>query len=311
VSIQWPDSIDEIFDGDRVVALAYVTPARGVVITPVTNFGVRDRAAGTVTVNSSIGAWKKLERIRRDPHIALAFHTREHADHHRPEYILLQGEALLSPPVPDYPGSILENWERVERWSAVGPLWRRWLRVYAWRVAIELHVERATVWPDVACRGEPDLHGTPPPAAVEPQRRPTRGTAPRMDAARAARRLARLPNVLLGWAGSDGLPVIVPVEVAGTDARGIVLDPPDGLVPPGGRRAGLTGHWFSRQLTGQRLRKHTGWLEAEAEAKRVVYAPHTDAGYTLPPSTLAFRLAAGGATRYGLRGARRAGLVPG
>ena len=87
--------------------LAYVTPASGVVLTPVTNFGVRDREAGTVTVNTSVGAWKKLDRIRRNPHVALAFHTRAHARHDRPEYVLVQGRASLSEPIPDYPASVL------------------------------------------------------------------------------------------------------------------------------------------------------------------------------------------------------------
>src|SRR5918999_4821765 len=91
--LAWPDSADEILAGDQTVALAYVTPAKGVVVAPVTNFGLRDRATGTTTPNSSIGAWKKLDRIRRNPQVALAFHTREHGFTDRPEYVLLQGTA--------------------------------------------------------------------------------------------------------------------------------------------------------------------------------------------------------------------------
>ena len=61
----WPDTVDEIFEGDCVVLLACVTPAAGVLLTPVMHFRVRDRARGTLTVvNSSVGVWKKLERIR-------------------------------------------------------------------------------------------------------------------------------------------------------------------------------------------------------------------------------------------------------
>src|SRR5829696_7704228 len=72
MAISWPDSVDEILVGDDVVMLGYLTPATGVVLTPVTNFAVRDRRAGTFTVNSSIGAWKKLERIRRRPEVRKA-----------------------------------------------------------------------------------------------------------------------------------------------------------------------------------------------------------------------------------------------
>jgi hypothetical protein len=53
----WPDPVDEILEGDCVVMFAYVTPASGVVLTPMTNFAVRDRAAGTLTaVNTPSGS---------------------------------------------------------------------------------------------------------------------------------------------------------------------------------------------------------------------------------------------------------------
>src|SRR4051795_13054168 len=91
--LSWPEELDEILDGDHAVILAYATPARGAVLAPVSNFGLHDRSAGVVTVNSSVGAWKKLDRIRRDPHVALAFHSRAQASHSRPEYVLVQGRA--------------------------------------------------------------------------------------------------------------------------------------------------------------------------------------------------------------------------
>src|SRR3954451_25384942 len=99
MTVHWPDAVDEILDGDHVVMLAYVTPARGVVLLPVSNFAVRDREAGTVTAaNSSVGVWRKLDRIRSNSQVALAYHTREHAACGRPEYVLVQGRATLSPP---------------------------------------------------------------------------------------------------------------------------------------------------------------------------------------------------------------------
>jgi hypothetical protein len=309
----WPDTVDGILDGDQVIALAYVTPASGVVVTPVTNLALRDRDAGRVMpANTSVGVWKKLDRIRRNPRVALAYHTRAHGFSDRPEYVLVQGRASLSAPVPDYPRTIRANWERFGGPADFGPLWRLWLRAWLLRVELEVAVERVMVWPDLACGGVPEVHGADLPATPpDPQRAPANGTAPRIDHVRAAKRAGRLPNALLGWVGGDGLPLVVPVEVAGPDERGILLDAPAGLVPPGGRRAGLTAHWFARYTFGQTLRKHTGWLETGGGTRRVVYAPHTEKGYRLPESRSLFKLVAGGATWWGLRGARRAGIVGG
>ena len=305
----WPETVDEILDGDQAVALAYVTPASGVVIAPVTNFGVRDRERGTITVNSSVAAWKKLDRIRRNPHVALAFHTREHGTSRRPEYVLIQGRATLSEPIPDYPSTIIEHWERHEQWRAVGRLRKRWLRVFALRVAIEVAAERVIVWPDLACRGPIEVIGSPPPADPPPsQDPPARGTGARMHPGRAARRARRLPHVLLGWVGADGLPLVVPAAIGDATNEGIRIDSP--LLPPGRRRAGLTAHWFAPRVVGQAQRIHTGWLDASTAVGRAVYAPHTLAAYRFPASTLLFHVIAGAATRWRLRGARRAGLLP-
>jgi hypothetical protein len=310
-AVRWPDPVEEILGGDHAVGLAYVTPASGVVITPVTNFAMQDREAGTVTVNSSVGAWKKLERIRQNPNVALAFHTREHASTDRPEYVLLQGRASLSP-LEDrgWLEAHREEWERF-----TGPTgefeqpWSWWMRVYHWRVGIEVAVERVIVWSDLACSGEPEVHGAPlPDEPPAPQRPPRKGTGPRIRHARAARRAARMPSALLGWVGADGLPMVVSVQVGQAEDDGIVLKVPDGAVPPGGRRAGLTAHWFSRTVLGQEQHLHTGWLEA---GPPVLYAPHTDASYRMPPNPLLYKIAVGGFTRLRLRQARRTGAMPG
>jgi hypothetical protein len=302
--VTWPESVDPIVDRDHVVMLAYATPARGTVLLPVTNFGIRDREAGTITVNSSVGAWRKLERMRRDPHVALAFHTRRHADHDRDEYLLVQGTANLSEPIPDYPSTVIDHWERVEPWRDLNPLWKRWLRVYALRVAIEVRAERVVVWPGLDCSGTAEVHGPPPPPEPAPQSPPRKGMGPRIDHRRAARRAARLPDVLLGWIGADRFPTVIPVRIDGTADDGILLEAPKGLVPAGGRRAALTAHWFSRNVVGQNQRKHTGWLDTRPDG-RLVYSPHTDSSYRFPPSPLLFRLVAGGGTRLW---ARRAGI---
>jgi hypothetical protein len=304
VPTAWPDAVDEILAGDHAVALAYVTPARGVVITPVSNFGLHNRATGVVTVNSSVGAWKKLERIRRNPQVALALHTRAHATHNRPEYVLVQGHATLTQPIPDYPSTVLENWERLEPWRDLGPLWKRWLRVYALRAEIRIAVERVTVWPNLTCSGVPIIYGEPPADAPAAQAPPAKGTGPRINHARAARRAARLPDVLLGWTDADGYPKVVSVRVVGSDARGIELAVAGRTVaPPGGRRAGLTAHWFSRGVTGQRQAIHTGWM-TPAGRESIIYSPHTSAVYRMPASRLVYRIAAGFVTRRRSRKAR-------
>jgi hypothetical protein len=297
--LEWPDDVDEILVGDHNVLMAHRTPAAGVVLSPLTNLRLRDRAAGTLTpVGTSVGMWRKIARVQDDPQVAIAFCTREHGRSTRPEYVLVQGAArvvdigdqrdLLPPRSP----AILDGW----------------LRVYHERVAFEVAVERLVVWPDVTCPGTPEIHGSPlpedPPA---PQAPPRKGTEPRVDHARAARRAARMPHVLLGWAGADGFPVVAPVEVAGSDERGIVLEPPPGVVPPGGRRAGLVAHWFTLYGIGQDHRRYTGWMEPAGDG-RVVYAPHTDAGYRFPSSRWVFWFASGYGTRRGLRQARQAGV---
>ncbi len=174
--------------GDHVIALAYLTPAKGVVLLPVDNFALRDRAAGTIAaINSSVGAWRKLERIRRDPRVALVYHSRAHAESKRPEYVLVQGRARLAAPVADYPTVLGERWDRFEPWSKTGAIWRRWLRIYALRIQIEVEVERVLVWPDLGCRGVPVVRGAPlPPNPPPPQARPAKGTGPRIGAGRAA-----------------------------------------------------------------------------------------------------------------------------
>jgi hypothetical protein len=306
----WPEDLDQIVDGDHAVMLAYVTPARGVVLAPVSNFGIHDRAAGVVTVNSSVGAPKKLDRVRRNPLVALAFHTRAHATHDRPEYVLVQGRATLAPPVADYPTSVVDNWERLEPWRDLNPLWKRWMRVYALRVEVRIAVERLIVWPDLACRDRPAVHGAPLPGEPPPpQDPPAKGTAPRINQARAATKAARLPDSLLGWVGADGFPMTIAAQVGMADERGIAIEVPEGLVPPGGRRAGLTAHWFSRGVVGQRQRIHTGWMEATEGARVVTYSPHTQAAYRMPNSRTVYRAAAGMATRWRLREARRAGTA--
>jgi hypothetical protein len=326
--MEWPDAVDEVLTGDQVVGFAYVTPASGVVLLPLTNMGLSDRAAGTVEpVSSSVGAWKKLERIRRDPQVAVAYHTREHGFSDRSEYVLVQGRASLSPVAEtDWVERHLESWERFAGPVPRGPLAERWLHAFHWRVGVQIAIERIAVWPDLACAGAPEVHGAPLPQPPAPHRPPGGGTAPRIRHRRAARRAAALPNVLLGWVGADGFPMVVPVGVRGIDPGGILLDLPPGgptgagdaglprspgaELARGGRRAGLLAHSFARYTFGQHKRAHTGWVEAPEGSGPAVYAPHTESGYRFPESRLLFRLVSGAVTTAGVRRARRAGYLP-
>jgi len=73
---------------------------------------------------------------------------------------------------------------------------------------------RIMSWRTLDAAGAPDVLGAPlrdgEPAA---QSAPARGTAPRIDVTRAARRLRATAHTLLGYAGADGYPIVVPVAV--------------------------------------------------------------------------------------------------
>jgi hypothetical protein len=309
----WPATVDEILGGDQALAFAQVTPASGVVLTPLTNTSLRDTTEGMVTpVTSSIGASKKFQRLEKNPKVAFAYHTREHGFSDRPEYVLVQGRVSHSPYEDrSWIERNLANWERFSGPRNVGPVWERWLRYYHWRVAMEVAVERLIVWPDLTCDEEPTVYGAAlPSGAAEPQSVPKKGTGPRINHRRAAKRIEGLPNRLLGWVGADGFPIVVPIDVVSVEKSGLVLEVREGVeLPLGGRRAGLLGHSFARYTIGQNQRKHTGWLETMPGARRAFYAPHTDSGYYLPTSRFLYRLSAGFVTRRGFGEAQRAGLV--
>ncbi len=164
------------------------------------------------------------------------------------------------PTTPQPSSSTGSGWSRG---AIFEPLWKRWLTIYALRVEVQIAVERVIVYPDISCRGSREVFGAELPAEPPPsQSPPAKGTAPRINQTRAARQAARLPNLLIGWVDTDGLPMVIPAEVSGSNDRGIVLDVPALTVPPGARRAGLTAHWFSHGVVGQRQNIHTGWMQA-------------------------------------------------
>lgn len=306
--VTWTDEVDQIMAGDLAAGFAYVTPAKGVVITPMGPIGLRDREAGTITLSTSLGLWKKLDRIRSNPSVAVAYHAREHGDSNRHEYVLAQGTASFST-TPDraWLDSIGPQWEHFMG-PRQGGLGGRWLDVYYYeRVAITIAVRRVIVWPDLGCRGEPTILGDALPSEPAPHSAPKNGTTPRVDGERLAKQSRKLEHTLLGWVGGDGLPVVVPAQPTLAGPDGVELEPPPSMVPAGGRRAGLTSHSFRPRMIGQEQRIHTGWLEVDG--RRVRYSPHTKAGYALPASKVLFTLASGGATRTGIRKARERGLA--
>jgi hypothetical protein len=309
--VTWPDDVDDVLAGDLTAALAYVTPAGGAVVTAVSPVGLRDREAGTVTFTTSLGLGKKLQRIKRDPHVALAYHAREHGFSQSSKYVLVQGMASAKlPPDRDY----LETVVRPHATRFMGPpkegklFWDRWLQeYYADRVPVNVAVERIVVWPDLECQGKPIVFGAPRPATPPTsQRPPAKGTAPRLDCNRELKRASKLDHNLLGFIDADELPFVAPVELMGAGDEGIRIGAAEGMLPAGTRRAGLLSHSYRAQLIGLAARQHTGWLEvAHPDGRQGLYAPHTGQGFRAPANKTLLLLANGLVAKRGLRKARR------
>jgi hypothetical protein len=158
--------------------------------------------------------------------------------------------------------------------------------------------------------GRPEVVGSSPEAtgaslmAAPPQASPKGGTAPRLDVAKVAGRVADLAHRVLGFRGADGYPMVVPVEIAGHDQSGLRLVASPGLLPSGGRRAGLLAHAFRPQLVGLRTRTLTGWLEVGDDGE-AVYAPHTAKGFVAPPQKTLLLVSNGLFAKYAMWKARR------
>ena len=287
--------------GDMTAALGYVTPAGGAVVAAVAPVGLRDRDQGTVTFTTSLGLGKKLERIARDPRVGIAYHARDHGFASGDSFVLVQGRCRPVPPAdPDWNERVLGPASaRFMGPPRRGPFWDRWLKeYYADRVPVTVDVARVVVWPALDCSGDPVVNGIDRPGAPEPQAAPKKGTGPRVDAEKAARKLARMPHVLVAWREADGFPAVVAARVQGAGGEGIRLGSEAGL-PAGGRRAGVLGHSYEAKLVGLRARQHTGWLEDG------LYAPHTVSAFRAPSNKTLLLLANGLLAKRGLRKARR------
>jgi hypothetical protein len=310
--VTWPDHVDRLIEGDLTAGLAYVTPAGGSVVTAVAPIGLRDRERGTVGFTTSLGLGKKLERLRRNPRVALAYHAREHGFADGDGYVLVQGDAELTLE-PDERYLEEELGPRAERYLGAqkrGFFWDRWLReYYRDRVPVEVSVRRVVAWPATDASGEPEVLGEPWPAPPAEQERPKKGAGPRVDVERARRRAEPLSFELLAYRGGDGYPVVVPVAIvgAGAGADGLELTASPGLLPPGGRRAGLIAHDYEEQLRGIATRQFTGWLSVSDG--RAVYAPHTEQGFKAPSNKTLLLLGNGLLAKRGLKKARRDGTL--
>jgi hypothetical protein len=306
-TLRWSDREDEVLGGDLTAALAYVTPAAGVVLAAVAPIGLRDREHATVSFTTSLGFGRKLDRIRLNPNVALAYHAREHGFATATDYVLVQGRASFDTE-PD--AEMLEQVLGPASTRFMGPprrgrFWDRWLReYYSDRVLVTVQATRVVGFDDLAARGEPRVCGQAVAGAPAPQTPPAKGTGPRVDVDRAARRARRLPHVLLGFVGADGLPMVLPVTVEGSGPDGLALRAPDGLLPRGGRRAGLLAHRYEPKLIGLESRQHTGWLQV-ADDGSAVYAPHTESGFRAPANKTVLLLANGLMAKRGLARARR------
>jgi len=309
-SVRWSDDVHEVITGDITAAVAYITPAGGAVVTAVAPCGIERRDQGVVGFTTSLGFGKKLERIVRDPHIALAYHSREHGFSVSQAFVLAQGIAsvdltpsrarleALSPQVGRYLGE-----------PKRGAVWDRLLReYYQERVFVDIGVERMVSWPGLDAHGDPEVTGAAWPGPPAPQAPPKNGMGPRVDVDKAAGRIATLPHRVLAYRGADGFPVVVPVEIAGHDDQGLRLLAAAGLLPPGGRRAGLLAHAYRPHLVGLATRVFTGWLDVPGDGA-AVYAPHTSKGFVAPPRKNLLLVSNGLLAKFGLWQARRNGTA--
>ncbi|MGM1077847.1 hypothetical protein ACS0VI_16630 [Streptomyces sp. H28] len=305
----WPDEAYEVMAGDLTVAVAYLTPAGGAVVTSVSPVGIVDRATGRVGFTTSLGFPRKLERILHDPHVSVAYHTRLHGFAAHDGYVLAQGSAAVDlSPSAQRLARVMDASEDFLGRAKRGKAWDWLLREYHQeRVFVDIDVARLATWPDLSARGPMTVAGPSWPRQPDPQRPPAKGTAPRVGVPGLARQIAPLPHRLLAYRGADGHPVVLPVRVTGHDEAGLRLTAPPGLLPPGGRRAGFLAHAFGPQCVGLSMRTLTGWLTVHGDEAR--YAPHTSRGMTAPANRTVQALANGLLAKHGVRRARRNGTT--
>ncbi|MGN6796367.1 MAG: hypothetical protein ACTHJW_28610 [Streptosporangiaceae bacterium] len=307
--VHWSDEAQEVISGDITTAAAYLTPAGGAVVNAVATFGIVDRDRGMLGFTTSLGFPKKLERIIGDPRVALAYHAREHGFAALPWFVLAQGRATVNlQPSRERVDAIMPQAERYYGAAKRGAVWDRLLREYYYvRVFVDVAVERILAWPSLDAAGNPQQAGPAWPGLPDSQRPPKNGIRPRVDVDRAAGQVGMLAHRVLAYRGGDGYPVVVPVHLAGHDQAGLRLVAAPGLLPPGGRRAGLLAHSYRAQLVGLSTRAFTGWLEVTPDG--AVYAPHTSKGFVAPPRKNLLLVSNGLLAKFGIWQARLRGTA--
>ena len=129
--------------------------------------------------------------------------------------MLVQGNApVIEKPSEAERGVVREHATDTSGRRKEGFFWDRWLReYYVTRVPVRSTSTRMVTWPTLDCAGTPEARpGSRFPQARRPAAPPKSGIAPRVDVARAAKRLRGTAHTLLGYTGADGRPVVVPVS---------------------------------------------------------------------------------------------------
>lgn len=305
--VAWPDEVDDILGGDLTVAVGMPTPKGGVVLASVTPIGLRDREAGTVGFTTSLGFGRKLERIAADPRIAVLYHTRQHGFSSRRGVVLVQGVATIQADFDDEERAELRQRAGAHLGQVVeGRFWDWWLATYYQdRVLVHVHARRVLWWPDGDLAQRPRVLGAPLPAEPRPGQSATEDMArARVPMAKVAKGL-RKPHRVLGVLQGDGLPLLLPFEVASVEESAVVLEVDSDLLPPGQRRAGVLAHDFRAKLIGLSSATHTGWLRVDAGGAR--WSPHTRHAFAAPPNKTLLLLANGAAAWWGYRQAIKRG----
>jgi hypothetical protein len=147
--VRWPDEADAVIKGDITAAAAYVTPAGGAVVTAVAPCGLGQQDRGMTGFTTALGFGKKLERIIREPHVALAYHSRDHGFSASPLFVLAQGMASVDlRPSPERVQAMVPQAERYVGKVATGPVWDRLLHEYYYeRVFVDIALARTITWP--------------------------------------------------------------------------------------------------------------------------------------------------------------------
>ncbi|WP_199516340.1 hypothetical protein [Nucisporomicrobium flavum] len=309
MSVTWPDEVQSVFAGDLVTVSAYLTPAGGAVVVPVSPIGLVDREAGSLALTTSLAFPAKVRRLLQEPRIAMAYHTRDQGFATSSRFVLAQGTAVVpAEPSPERLAVVTEQAEKFFGDLPTGRFWTWAMREYIeYRLIIDIPVSRIVSWPDLAAAGTPEVFGAVPSGPPEPQDPPAKGTGPRVDTAKVARQAGKMPHQVIAYRGGDGYPVIAPVRVTGHSDRGLHLDVTPGLLPPGGRRAGFAAHAFRPQAAGVSNRVGTGWLEVTEGA--AVWAPHTAGGFSSPPNKTLHLLGNALLSKYLIRKLRRDGTL--